>query len=73
MRNIEVTRGSFGVDVDGRATDDPLHHFQPGLANGEGLVEQVELMPCGPAADVKVGPEPEIGRASCRERVYGLV
>src|SRR5882762_7599648 len=53
-RNVEVARGGLGVDVDGSAADDPLHHFQPDLANGERLVEQLEFVPCRPAADVQI-------------------
>src|SRR5712664_195022 len=53
--NVEVALGGLGVDVDGSASDDPLHHFQPGLANGECLVEQFEFVPCRPAADVQIG------------------
>ena len=50
LRDSEVARGGVGIDVDGRAAGDPLHHFQPRGADGEGLVEQVEFVPGRPAA-----------------------
>src|SRR5260370_5183878 len=54
-RNVEVARGGRGIDINGSAADDPLHHFQPDLANGERLVEQFEFVPSRPAADVQIG------------------
>src|SRR5207244_11493461 len=58
-RDVEVARCGFRVDVDGGAAADPLHDFQPRVANGEGLAEQLEFVPCRPAADVEIGAEPE--------------
>ena len=57
VHDVEVAFGCFGVDVDGGAAGDPLHHFQPDLADGEDLAEQFELAPGRPAADVQVGAE----------------
>src|SRR5439155_20285303 len=58
-RDVEVARCGFRVDVDGGAAADPLHDFQPRVANGEGLAEQLEFVPCRQAADVEIGAEPE--------------
>src|ERR1700694_5750486 len=50
--DIEVARGGVGVDVDGDAAGDPLHHLQARLADGEDLAEQFELVPGRPALDI---------------------
>src|SRR5229473_300363 len=57
VRDGEVARRGFRVDVGGGAADDPLHHFQPDRANAERPVEQLGLVPCRPAADIEVGAE----------------
>jgi len=40
VRDVEVARGGFGIDVGGGAADDPLYDLQPDVADGEGLAGQ---------------------------------
>src|SRR5712672_1331797 len=56
--DVEVAGRGFGIDVGGGAADDPLYHFQPDLANGKSLIEQLELVPRRPARDIQVGAKP---------------
>ena len=53
-RNRHVADAGVGIDLRGRATLDALDHLEPGLADREFAVEQVEFMPGRPAVDIDI-------------------
>src|SRR5260370_18247257 len=57
VRDVEVARRGLRIDVGGGAAHDPLYDLEPDVADGKGLAEQLELVPCRPAADIEVGTE----------------
>src|SRR5438552_11282629 len=57
LRDRQVALPGIGIDVDGGAADDSLDHLEPGVADGERAVEQLEFMPGWPTLDIEVGAE----------------
>src|SRR5262245_17403272 len=57
LRDGEVALGGIRIDIDGGTADDALDHLQPGCADYEGAVDEVEFGPGRPALDIEIGAE----------------
>src|SRR5450756_3191365 len=66
-RNGHVANTGVGIDLGGRATLDALDRFEPGAADRNFAIEQAELMPGRPAADIDIAAKTQgIDRRSRR-------
>ena len=66
-RNGHVANTGVGIDLGGRATLDALDRFEPGAADRNFAIEQAELMPGRPVADIDIAAKTQgIDRRSRR-------